>query len=286
MPVSVGGEGRVEVRGGSIWYRVVGGGDGLPLLTLHGGPGYPSASLAPLEALASDRPVVFYDQLGCGRSDRPADGSLWTVERSVEELEIVLRHLGFEDVHLLGHSWGAMLALEFYFAHPEMVRSMVLVSPPLSASRWTADCERLIAQFPADLRAIYADPDASDEEIELLNSEFRKRHIFRPDDEPEARRKAREGFGEQVYNYMWGPNEFTPTGILRDYDRTGDLSDISVPVLYVCGRYDEATPESTRYYASLTPDAEVKVFGNSAHFAPLEETADFMATVGQFLASR
>ncbi len=254
-------------------------------MTLHGGPGYPSAYLEPLEALASDRPVVFYDQLGCGNSDRPEDVSLWSVERSVDELALLLDHLDLDDVYLLGHSWGTMLAVDFYLAHPETVRSMVLVSPSLSASRWSADCERLISRLPADLRAIHADPDATEEETDRLKAEFMNRYFLRLSDEPESVKRAKDGFGELVYTAMWGPNEFTATGVLKDYERASDLADIEVPVLYLCGRHDEATPEATHFYASLTPNAEVKVFENSAHNAFLEDTDEFIATVARFLAA-
>lgn len=104
------GEGYVDVPGGKVWYRVVGGGDRTPLLLLHGGPGSPSYYLEPLGALADERPVVFYDQLGAGRSDQPTDTTLWRVDRFVEELAAVRAALGLDEVHILGHSWGTMLA--------------------------------------------------------------------------------------------------------------------------------------------------------------------------------
>lgn len=74
-------EGRVDVTGGRIWYRIVGSGTRTPLLLLHGGPGVPSYYLNPLAKLADERPVIFYDQLGAGRSDRPTQTELWIVER-------------------------------------------------------------------------------------------------------------------------------------------------------------------------------------------------------------
>src|SRR5712675_381114 len=86
-------EGHLEVDGGRVWYRSVGEG-GTPLLCLHGGPGFTHYYLEPLEALADRRQVIFYDQLGCGRSDRPADPALWTVGRFVEELAQVRAALG------------------------------------------------------------------------------------------------------------------------------------------------------------------------------------------------
>jgi proline iminopeptidase len=100
------GEGFVEVTGGRVWYRVVGSGAATPVLLLHGGPGFTSHYLEAVGRLADERPVVFYDQLGAGRSDRPEDLTLWKAERFVEELAQIRAALGLEKVHLLGHSWG------------------------------------------------------------------------------------------------------------------------------------------------------------------------------------
>ena len=79
-------EGYLPVPGGRVWYRMVGFGDAIPLLTLHGGPGAPHDYLEPLEGLADERSVIFYDQLGCGKSDQPNDPALWRAGRFVEEL--------------------------------------------------------------------------------------------------------------------------------------------------------------------------------------------------------
>ena len=110
-------EGYINVPGGRVWYRSVGpdsGSEGrTPLLCLHGGPGFTHNYLEPLEALADQRRVVFYDQLGCGRSDRPDDETLWTVERFVEELVQVRAALGLDRLHLFGSSWGGMLAMQY-----------------------------------------------------------------------------------------------------------------------------------------------------------------------------
>src|SRR5207302_3307616 len=106
-------EGFVDVPGGRVWYVVHGEGGGLPVLCLHGGPGLPHGYISSLADLADERPVVFYDQLGCGRSERPDDPSLWTVERSVDELAAVRSALGLERLHLFGSSWGGMLAMSY-----------------------------------------------------------------------------------------------------------------------------------------------------------------------------
>src|SRR5450631_1765250 len=111
-------EGFVPVLGEyRVWYRIVGGGaaqESIPLLCLHGGPGVPHDYIENMADLASGtRRVIFYDHLGCGRSDQPNDPSLWTIERSVQEIAIVRRALGLEKVHLWGQSFGGLFALEY-----------------------------------------------------------------------------------------------------------------------------------------------------------------------------
>jgi proline-specific peptidase len=132
-PVS---EGFVPFRGFRIWYRVVGDlaqpqPAKFPLLVLHGGPGAPADYLHPLEELAdSGRPIIFYDQLGCGNSDQPNDPSLWRVELFLEELATVGQELGLEHIHLLGQSWGGMLAMEYALTKPARLISLILASSP------------------------------------------------------------------------------------------------------------------------------------------------------------
>src|SRR5438477_11181565 len=143
------GEGFVEVEGGRVWYEIVGSGRGIPMLVLHGGPGFTHEYCRSLEALADERPVVFYDQLGCGRSERPDDLSLWTVDRHVEELGQLRRGLGLERLHLFGQSWGTMLAAEYMLhAGTDGIAGAVFASPCISIPRWVEDAERLKAALP------------------------------------------------------------------------------------------------------------------------------------------
>ena len=107
------GQGFIDVPGGPVWYKVSGTGDGLPLLTLHGGPGGTSCGNSLLESLGDERPVIRYDQLGTGRSGRPDDLSLWEVDRFVEALHTLRHELGLERFHLYGHSWGGALAAAY-----------------------------------------------------------------------------------------------------------------------------------------------------------------------------
>ena len=133
------GEGFIDVEGGRVWYEIAGSGSETPLRLLHGGPGATSGYLDPLRRLADERPVVFYDQLGCGKSDRPDDQSLWTVARFLRELQQVRDALELNEVHILGHSWGTMLAAEYMLTKPSGVKSLILASPALSIPRWLED---------------------------------------------------------------------------------------------------------------------------------------------------
>jgi len=147
-------EGFVRVTGGKVWYRIVGADKkGIPLLTLHGGPGAPHDYFEPLEALAGDRPVIFYDQLGCKNSDRPSDVNLWTVARFVEELEQMRDSLSLGKIHLLGRSWGTMLAAEYMLRKkPKGVISLILSGPYLSSPKWVADQQVWISQLPQNIQ--------------------------------------------------------------------------------------------------------------------------------------
>lgn len=281
-------EGFIDVTGGRVWYRVVGESGGLPLLTLHGGPGVPHDYLDSLAELADERPVVFYDQLGCGLSDRPDGLALWTVERFVEEVGQVVAALGLTRFHLLGQSWGSMLATDYALTTPPGLVSLILASPPLSIPRWLADADAYRAQLPAAVRDALDRHEAAgtldSAEYHAATDAYYARHVCRADPLPEEMLRAIAATGHAVYAHMWGPNEFNMTGgTLRTYDRTPRLPELAVPTLFTCGRYDEATPAATAWYQSLVPGSEIAVFAQSAHLPHLEEREAYLATVKDFL---
>jgi proline-specific peptidase len=144
-------EGFVPVDGFRVWYRSVGGGsdqEGVPLLILHGGPGAPYDYLENLEAMASDRQrVIFYDQLGCGRSDHPDDPSLCEVSRFADEVGTVRQELGLEHVNILGQSWGGMLAIEYALRQPSGPVSLILANTSVDYQNLTKVHVGVIGSF-------------------------------------------------------------------------------------------------------------------------------------------
>jgi proline iminopeptidase len=280
-------EGFIAVEGGRAWYRIAGDGPGVPLIALHGGPGISHEYLEPLAALGDERPIVFYDQLGGGRSDRPDDDSLWTVERFVRELALVRDHFALDEVHILGQSWGTMLAVDYVLDHSAGVHSLILGDACLSVERWARDADALIAALPEPERAIiqrHLDAGTHDApEYLAALGEFHRRHLCRVQPWPEALVRSALHMNRLVYEAMWGPTDFYATGATRGYDRTPRLHELAMPVLFLCGRYDSATPETTDWYRSLVPDAEMAVFEESSHVPMNEEPEAFVRTVRDFL---
>ena len=266
---------RLRFRDFQTWYEIVGKREEpgrLPLLCLHGGPGSSHDGLEPLKALAGQgRRVVFYDQLGGGDSDRPDDPSLWTIELFLDQLRTVREALGLERLLLFGSSWGGMLALEYVLTKPDGIVALVLNSTPASAPRWAEETRRLAAALPARSDGKEA------------NREFWRRHICRLEPEPDALRRARAKFGMQVYELMWGPNEFTVTGTLKDWDVTDRLGEIEVPTLITSGRHDECTPALVEVLHRGIAGSDWVLFEHSAHMPHLEETERYLEVVGGFL---
>jgi proline-specific peptidase len=284
-------EGYVEVEGGRVWYRRLGEGDALPVLLLHGGPGAAHDYMLPLaERLSEHRPAIVYDQLGCGRADRPDDTSLWTVDRSVTEVDQVRAALGLDRCHLLGQSWGGWLAIDYMARGPVGVAGLVLASTSASIAQFVAGARRLIDALPEPHRTALQELGARGEydhpDYRAAEQEFYRRHLCRMDPWPEALvRSSDQMEGNQVYATMNGPTEFDVIGRLRTWDRTPDLGRIDVPTLITCGRYDEITPACSETIAEGIPDARVVVFEESAHVAHLEEAEAYAGTVEEFLES-
>lgn len=283
------GEGFVEVDGGKVWYNIVGEGENTPLLLLHGGPGFPSYYLNPMAVLGKDRPIIFIDQLGCGRSDRTIDTTMMTVENFVEQLEQVRAGLGLEDFYLYGHSWGTMLGIDYYTKYPKHVKALIMASPALSVSKWTEDAEALIATLPDTIQSAikintekgtYEDP-AFQEAIGVYYQKFLASKL--PWDANMDSTFANAN--QDLYNYMWGPSEFRATGNLKDFERSDQLKEVKVPTLFVCGEFDEVRPTTARYYQSLVPDAEFTIIQDAAHITMHDNKNYNNRVISNFLAS-
>jgi proline-specific peptidase len=280
-------EGLVDYRGYRTWYRIVGNLDSAtPLLALHGGPGSTHNYFGPLERLAAERPVVLYDQIGCGNSDRPTDID-WTVDVFREEVAAVCDQLQLDRIHLLGTSWGGMLAQEHFFSGAHGIVSLVLSSTLANLALWNEEQLKLKAQLPREVIEVldrhgeagtYDDP-----EYEEAMQVYFDRHFYRgPRPRPELDAMA-AGRAMDVYRAMQGPNEWTTSGALKGWDTRAHLHEIDVPTLVIRGRYDMCTEPIAAELVNGIKGAREVVLEHSSHTPVLEETDTYLQFISDFM---
>ncbi len=287
-------EGTIPFRGHETWYRIVGAGEEpgkLPLLCLHGGPGVPHDYLESLEAIAaSGRRVIFYDQLGCGNSTHVDDPALWTVDLFVEEVDVVRKALGLNQIHLLGQSWGGMLTMQYMLTQPKGVASITIASSPSSMAMWLTEANRLRGELPTAVQEALTRNEIADTTnsveyqaaVQVFNDYFVCRVVPNP---PYVQRAfAKLNQWPQVYHTMNGPSEFHVIGVIKDWDVTARLGEINTPALITTGRFDEATPLIGETVHKGIRGSKWVVFEQSAHLAHAEEPERYMAVLADFLA--
>ncbi len=286
-------EGFVDFRGFRTWYRSIGADapGRLPVLVLHGGPGATHQYLEPLaELAASRRRVILYDQLGCGRSDRPQDTALYTVQTFIDEIDALCAALDLADVHVLGQSWGGMLAMEYALRQPPGLASIVVADSPASMRLWVSEANRLRSELPPEIEQTLRKHEAAgttgDPAYAAAVDVFYRRHVCRVDPWPDCVVRTMKALADDgyVYNLMNGPSEFHCIGTLKDWDITSRLHEIRVPTLLLSGRHDEATPLIVGTIHDRILGSEWVVFEQSSHMPHIEEPAAFNATVLAFLA--
>lgn len=262
---------------------------GFPVVYVNGGPGgtYLDDHHG-IRDLAAGRDVVLYDQLGSYHSPAQFDMSLTPMPRFVAELKHVLDAHGLEKAIVLGHSFGGTIAVDFALTHPQLVAGLILSSPLLSTPRWIEDANALLRQLPPKEQAVIA-ARLRGEAVEAADYDAAEkmvygRHLCRIDPWPA---RLLEGFSKgnkEIYQAMWGLSEFTCTGTLKDYDCFPRLHELRMPVMLVCGRYDEATPETIGDAAAKIPDAEFIVMENASHCPLYEDREAYLAAISFFAA--
>jgi L-proline amide hydrolase len=288
-------EGRAPFQGYETWYRICGNlRSGLtPLVVAHGGPGCTHDYVDAFRDIAeTGRAVVHYDQLGNGRSthlpDEPA--GFWQPGLFLAELDSLLRHLGIsEDYTFLGQSWGGMLGAEHAVLAPAGLKALILANSPPSMALWLRAAAQLRSQLPQAVQAVLLEHEAAgtydSREYKAATQVFYQRHVCRLDPLPEEVKRTFDAMDADptVYRAMNGPTEFHVIGPLKDWSVIDRLHRITVPVLLISGRHDEATPEVVQPFADHIGDVEWVIFENSSHMPHVEERAACMRVVSDFL---
>jgi proline-specific peptidase len=285
-------EGMIAFRGYRTWYQIVGElhsvSGKLPLLVLHGGPGFPHDYLEDLAGLADEgRAVVFYDQLGCGKSDHPDDPALWVMDTFVDEVTAVREGIGLDRVHLLGHSWGGWLALEYVLRRPPGLVSLILASACASLPAFAAETKRLKESLPADVRETIDRHEAAgtthDAAYVDATMAYYTQWVCRRVPFPEHVMRSFTNMREEIYAIMQGP-EWNVMGNLKHWDVTERLGELDLRVLVTSGRHDEMTSALIKPLIEGIPGAKSVVFEDSAHLAMAEEPERYRRVVESFLS--
>jgi L-proline amide hydrolase len=286
--------GYIQVDGGKLWYRMNGMehlGKKPAIIAMHGGPGGTHRGLMPYVELADTYPVILYDQLGNGMSakfvDDINDQSTWTVEHFVKEISQIREVLNLDEVIIAGHSWGGTLSAEYAVKNEKGLKAAIFGSPLISTPQWVADNREWITMLPQKYQDAINTHEAAgtfdDPEYREAEDAFYDQHMCHGECVDYGFRKDSKSGNRTMYRTMWGPSEFTANGTLKDYDISLKLHTVEVPVLMICGEYDEAAPKSCKKFADMVPIAENVVVPNAGH-AILGEAKDMViATIREFL---
>lgn len=290
----------IQVPGGQVWTEIFYAEATrlkTPIIFLHGGPGSCHDRLKwSLWELAKNRPVIFYDQLGSGKSELPAEQytntELWQIPRFVAELEHIINYYNLSALHLVGTSWGSSLALEYLLTvNNNRVKSITLGSPLINTAMWIEDANFLKSQMPADIYQTMITCEVSNTtdspEYQRATAYFDNQHVLRRDkltsEQLSFIESVKGRFNLHAYLYMWGPSEFHATGTLLSYDRFNDLSKINIPTLFLCGEFDEATPSTVAKFHAKVSNSKMHVFNNCSHQAFFENKLEYQQVLLNFL---
>ena len=284
-------DGYISFKGYKIFYRIFGKASSQkhPLLILHGGPGSMHNYLLGLSGLAGERQIIFYDQLGCGKSDIPTDKSIYHIPLFVEELATIRKALKLSKVHILGHSWGGMLAIEYLLTEPKGVVSTILASSMISLPLYQDEVEKLKRALPGNIYKIMKTHEAESTTLSKqyvkAYAVYRLHHLYNGGKLPKKYVSADGIKGDAVYKKLWGVSEAYANGELKKWDRINDLHKLNIPILITSGQHDELTPRQANITHDHIPNSQIKIFSNGTHLVHIEQEKLYLQAVSDFLAS-
>jgi proline iminopeptidase len=287
-PVLGPGEAMLAIPGGRIWYKVSGTGTGTPMFLIHGGPGMGSFYMKSMEALADDRPVVRYDQLGTGKSDRMTDTALMKIPRYVEELDSLRRTLKYDKIFLNGNSWGTIVAIEYYKAHPDHVAGIIFSGEAFDIAAAEKEINKAVAQLSPEAQKAFAqynvDKNLEAPAYKKAVDEFYAKNVWRHPVAADVD-STMSLLGVEQYRYFQGENETMIVGALRGYNAVPDLPNIKVPVLMTTGEFDELGPKLIEQHAKLIPGAKFIVYKDAAHVTQWDAAEQSVKDAREFFRS-
>lgn len=269
------------------------------VLLLHGGPGATHEYLRTFSdhLPAAGVPIVYYDQLGSGRSDKPTDPTLWEIDRFVDEVEQVRRALvdagavGDAGLVLYGQSWGGILAIEYALAHQEHLAGLVISNMVSSIPSYNAYARDVLMPAMdqdalAEIQRMEAAGETETEAYEALLMEHHNLfHLCRLPLEtwPAHVLAGLADINRDIYVPLQGPSELGSVGKLETWDRSGDLHRITVPTLTMGAAHDTMDPAHMEWMATRLPHGRYHLSPDGSHLAMVDDEAAYFAGLLPFL---
>jgi proline iminopeptidase len=281
-----------------VWVKRTGNNPRLKVLLLHGGPGATHEYLEVCDSFLPGAGVeyYFYDQLGSGFSDQPAEPSLWAADRFVEEVEQVRLALGLgpDNFVLYGHSWGGILAIEYALKYQQHLRGLVISNMMSSVPAYNAYAEQVLMPAMdqpalAEIKALEAAGQIEDPRyMELLIEQHYVHHVLRmaPADWPDPANRGFAHINPAIYVSMQGPSELgiSAEASLAGWDRTEELSSITVPTLVIGAQHDTMDPAHMEMMAGRLPAGQYLYCEDGSHMAMYDDQRAYFSGLIKFLA--
>ncbi|KAJ2992808.1 hypothetical protein NUW58_g755 [Xylaria curta] len=281
------------------WYKIFGDpSNATPMIVLHGGPGACHDYLLPLTDLSPSVPLIFYDQIGNGRSkhlpEKNGDEDFWSVKLFQDELDNLITHIGLQDkpFDVYGHSWGGMLAVEWAVtsSYSANLRRLILSNSLASMDAWRVGVTTLRKRLPQEVQDALGraerEGDFESPEYEAAIEVFYKRHLSLARPWPvEEVQAALHWFAKDptTYGTMYGPSELSITGSLRSWTSIPILSKIKAPTLLINGAEDEAQDVAMQPFFDHIEKVKWVTLDNASHFSHVDQRAKYMEHLRAFL---
>jgi proline iminopeptidase len=288
-------EGYLLINGISHWYKIEGcQHNTIPVVIIHGGPGGNQytleSSIGP--KLAQQFTVLYYEQRGSGRSERPKNPEDYSIAALVEDLEDLRRKLRIEKMYLLGTSFGSWIAMEYALSYADRVEKLMLQGP-VDGNWQRISINQIWGLYHAareNLREMIFEIITGNETIEK-----KKEKVWNIVDEetiakfsvhdhsliPEALNIMREsrkyGFNEDFHNSITKTTMIYPPLMNK-------VKDILTPTLIIVGLYDRNTGiEMSRDISERISNSTLKILYNSAHYPECEELENYSNEIINFI---
>lgn len=279
-------DGFIATNGYQTYYKRIGAKKNLTtIVCLNGGPGGWHEYLLSLSALASERPVILYDQFGTGQSDGWDDPAKWKVETFVEQLAALRQELKLDDIHLYGSSWGGMLALAYMETEPKGVHSLVLASTMHDVPLYMQEADTLLERLSPGALAIARKHEKAGtthtREYREIVTQWNQNYVWhgsRP-----TGLDGKQGFNEQMYRKMWGTSELGVTGTLKNWSAKEWIGLVTQPTLVIAGEFDEVTEDLVDSTVQVMPNAEKAIIEGGAHLVHVENPKSYLRALRSFL---